>query len=102
MYKSSWGWTLGRSKHIVDTIIKLKQKCKIVQFVDSYYTGITQRTVQENANFLPSSLPTFFFQTEFKQKKKPASLSAKSKVFHYGNFHTRSVSDEANWVHTTS
>ena len=29
MYKSSWGWTLGCSKHVEDTIIKLKlcKKC---------------------------------------------------------------------------
>jgi len=28
MYNCSWGWTLGCSKHVEDTIIKLKHYCK--------------------------------------------------------------------------
>ena len=32
MYKSSWGWTLGRLKHVKDTIIKLKRLCKMCAF----------------------------------------------------------------------
>ena len=39
MYKSSWGWTHWCSKHVEDTIIKLKHKCKkTVHFVGSYVT----------------------------------------------------------------
>jgi len=43
----------------------------------------------------------FFFELSL-CKKKPASLSAKSKVFHYGNFYARSVPNEVNYVHTTA
>ena len=32
MYKSSWGWTLGCSKHVEDTIIKLQHWCKRYAF----------------------------------------------------------------------
>jgi len=32
MYKSSWGWTLGCSKHVEDTIIKLRLYCKKCAF----------------------------------------------------------------------
>ena len=37
MYKSSWGWTLGCSKHAEDSTIKLKHYSKKCIFIDSYY-----------------------------------------------------------------
>ena len=36
MYKPSWEWTLGFSKHVDDIIIKLKLYRKSVHFVGSY------------------------------------------------------------------
>jgi hypothetical protein len=47
MYKSYWAWTLGCSKHVEDTIIKLKLYCKGVHFVGSYYIGVSQYRLKE-------------------------------------------------------
>jgi len=50
MYKSSWGWTLGCSEHVEDTVIKLKNwnmNVNSVHFVASYYIGISQCTVKK-------------------------------------------------------
>lgn len=38
MYKSSWGWTFGYSKHVEYNKIELNNEWKGVQFVGFYYT----------------------------------------------------------------
>ena len=51
MYKSSWGWTLGCSKHVEDNIIKLNlywKKCAFFGFflhmsVVVYYVSVTNQ-----------------------------------------------------------
>ena len=55
MYKSSWGWTLGCSKHVEDTISKLENwnmNVNSMQFVGSYYIEITQWTFQTTTNLV--------------------------------------------------
>ena len=42
-YKSSWGWTLGCSKHVEDTINKLKRSCKKVCILFLLHRYVTTR-----------------------------------------------------------
>jgi hypothetical protein len=50
----SWGWTLGCSKHVKDTTIKLKRYCKSVHYVGSNYIGISQCTGRKNVKLCMS------------------------------------------------
>jgi hypothetical protein len=57
MYKSSWGWTLGCSKHVEDTIIKLQHKCKKCAFcwflLHRYITMHFSKNVMLTVNLFP-------------------------------------------------